>query len=247
VAAGFRRQSGSNLLIVGRDDEEALGMMASVLVSMGAHLPPDMPSFYMLDFGAADSPYADLFSHLVTCLPNQLKIGRRRQLPEIIKELADEVQRRIDAENTNATSKFLFIYGLQRARDLRQEDDSGFSSYGSDVSAEPSLSQQLVNVLREGPEVGLHTVIWCDTATNLNRVLDRRALREFGMRVIFQMGSEDSVNLIDTPVASKLGSHRAYFYNESEGQLEKFRPYTLPSEGWLKWAGEQIRNKAGAS
>jgi hypothetical protein len=71
--------------------------------------------------------------------------------------------------------------------------------------------------------------------------LDRRALREFGMRVIFQMSQEDSANLIDSPAASKLGQHRAFYYKEEEGRLEKFRPYALPSDQWLTWVGEQLR------
>lgn len=84
---------------------------------------------------------------------------------------------------------------------------------------------------------------WCDTYTNLGRTLDRRALREFAMRVVFQMSAEDSANLIDTPAASKLGTYRALFYSEEEGRLEKFRPYALPSEQWLRWAIEQLPSR----
>jgi hypothetical protein len=58
-------------------------------------------------------------------------------------------------------------------------------------------------------------------------------LREFEMRVLFQMSVADSSNLIDSPLASKLGMHRALFHSEEQGRLEKFRPYGLPSEAWL--------------
>jgi hypothetical protein len=57
------------------------------------------------------------------------------------------------------------------------------------------------------------------------------------------MGNEDSLNLIDSPVASKLGQHRALFYSEEEGRLEKFRPFALPSEEWLKKVGEKLHGK----
>ena len=50
------------------------------------------------------------------------------------------------------------------------------------------------------------------------------------MRVLFQMSAADSSNLIDIPVASKLGVNRALFHSEDRGQPEKFRPYGLPSE-----------------
>ena len=251
VSANFRPQSGSNLLIVGQNDEAALGIMTIALISLAAQLSSPVTgkkskgesNFYILDLGATDTTYADFFTRLGEYLSRPITIGRRRQLPEIIGELVAEVQRRIDADSASAPAKFLFLYGLQRARDLRQEDSFALPLSGDEPTT-PNPAQQFATILREGPDVGVHTLVWCDTLTNLNRSLDRRALREFAMRVVFQMGAEDSANLIDTPAASKLGSYRALFYSEEEGRLEKFRPYALPSEQWLKWVGEQLRGKA---
>ena len=79
--------------------------------------------------------------------------------------------------------------------------------------------------------------------TNLNRSLERRVLRELGMRVAFQMSAEDSANLLDSPLASKLGPYRALFYDEEEGRLEKFRPYGLPSAAWLEWVKGQLSSR----
>jgi hypothetical protein len=198
----------------------------------------------VLDFGAADTPNAELFNHLAAQIPHLLKVGRRRQLSEILSELAAETQRRIDVDEANASPRFLFLYGLQRARDLRQDDTMGFSSLGNETNAAPNPVQQFATILRDGPEAGIHTLVWCDTVTNLNRGLDRRGLREFAMRVVFQMGAEDSANLIDSPAASKLGAHRALFYSEDEGRLEKFRPYAIPIKEWFIWAGQQLTKKS---
>ncbi len=78
------------------------------------------------------------------------------------------------------------------------------------------------------------TEIWCDTLTNLNCRLSRQAVREFAMRVVFQMSSEDSSQLIDSPAACKLGQHRALLHSEDDGMLRKFRPFALPGENWLR-------------
>ena len=67
----------------------------------------------------------------------------------------------------------------------------------------------------------------------MNRYLNRKALSEFEMRVLFQMSANDSASLIDNPKASTLGLHRALYYNEQEGYLETFRPYALPTEEWI--------------
>jgi DNA segregation ATPase FtsK/SpoIIIE, S-DNA-T family len=244
IAAAMRRQSGSNLLIVGQNESSALGIMTTTLISLAAQLPAgnvDGPiPITFLDFGAVDSPHAPFFEYLAGRMPNLVRFGRRRQLGEVINDLSAEMQRRIDADETAAPPRYLFIHGLHRARDLRQEESFGFSSYSSygDEPAAPNPAQQFTTLVREGPEVGIHTIVWCDTNTNLNRTLDRRALREFAMRIVLQMSAEDSSNLIDTPAASKLGQYRAIFYNEDEGRIEKFRPYTLPSNEWL---GEAVQ------
>ena len=79
----------------------------------------------------------------------------------------------------------------------------------------------------------------------LNRAFDRPLLREFAMRVLFQMSATDSSTLMDSPAASKLGRHRALFLHEEQERAEKFRPYGLPSAEWLAEACETIRSRVG--
>ena len=233
VAAQFHRRSASNLLIVGRSSETALGLVAVSLISLVAQLPAtnttgeasDVKQSYILDFGAMDAKYAGYLAGICKGLSHPVVIARRRHLPQMISELAAEVQRRIDEDDETAPDKFVIVFGLQRARDLRMEND--FSLY-DDQTAELDPARKFATILREGPELGVHTLIWCDTVANLNRSMDRRTQREFAMRVAMQMSAEDSVNLIDTPAASKLGPNRALFYDEDEGRLEKFRPYSPP-------------------
>ena len=105
-----------------------------------------------------------------------------------------------------------------------------------------------ISPLRDGPAVGVYTIVWCDSLNSVNRSFDRQLLREFGLRVLFQMSSNDSSHLIDSPVASHLGPHVAFFHNEEEGRLEKFRPYAWPTMDWLASVQERftLRSAAGA-
>ena len=59
-------------------------------------------------------------------------------------------------------------------------------------------------------------------------------MRELENRIVFQMNSSDSSNLIDSPAAARLGPHRALLYREESGTSEKFRPYHAPEPGWLQ-------------
>lgn len=251
TAVAFRRQSASNLSIVGQQDEAALGMLAAALFSLAAQHPatgPGSAQFTVLDFSPADAPHAGLLRRLVEALPHPARWGQRRQVPDLIAELADAVADRLAADDsllTELPSRYLLIYGVQRARDLRPDEDMGFSSFArpGEEPAPSSPARQFPTILRDGPEVGIHTLIWCDTYANLLRTLDRRLLREFDLRVAFQMSAEDSANLLDTPAAAKLGLHRALLYSEEDGRLEKLRPYGPPTEAWLAWALSRLQGQ----
>ena len=166
----------------------------------------------------------------------------RRALSTAIEEISAEVKLRMDTNSPNSEAIYLCIYGLQRIRDLRPDEDMGFSSF-SDSTLPPSLSKQFATILREGPELGIHTIAWCDTYANVTRTLERGTLREFEVRVLFQMSVDDSTNLIDVPDASKIGLHRALLYNDETGRLEKFIPYGIPSDKWLQDAAALIQQK----
>lgn len=60
-------------------------------------------------------------------------------------------------------------------------------------------------LLREGPGLGVHLITWCDTAANLNRYFTHQTVREFEMRVLFQMSPTDSGHLLDSPATSRPG------------------------------------------
>jgi hypothetical protein len=240
TAAVFRAQSGSNLLIIGQNDEAALGILSTAFLGLAAqHLAA---RFCLLDGSPEDSALAEVLSHVASGLAHQIHVGGRRELAAAIKDLAEEVERRQQASDHEFPPTFLFIYGLQRFRELRRSEDD--FTFARSTDEPPNPAKQFGNILREGPPVRVHTLVWCDSLNNVNRALERQALREFELRVLFQMSATDSANLIDTPLASKLGLHRALFHSEEQGRLEKFRPYAIPPENWLERAKQRLAKKA---
>jgi energy-coupling factor transporter ATP-binding protein EcfA2 len=231
TAAVFRRRSGGNLLMIGQQDELAFSMTVAVLVSLSTQLPPADQQSVMTVVVASqvEGDGAAVQNLLPELLPVRLATGR--ELPATLERLAEEMNRRLKGE-TDGPPRFLFLHGLQRLRDLRRpDDDFGFSRK---TEATVSPYKQFLNILREGPPLGIFTILWCDTLANLQRTFDRQSLREFDMRVLFQMSPTDSSTLIDTPLASRLGLYRALLYTEDQGRLEKFRPYGLPTVEWLR-------------
>jgi hypothetical protein len=195
--------------------------------------------FFVLDGTPGDSPQAGILDSVGSVIPQQVMVGGWREVGIILGQVAAEVERRQQAPHEAHVPMFLILFGLPRFRDLRRnEDDFGFGRRSEEKAANPA--QQLGTFLKEGPGLGVHTIIWCDGLNNLNRSFDRSGLREFGMRVLFPMSAADSSTLIDNPAASKLGVHRALFHSEDSSEPEKFRPYAVPGEEWLAWIRERL-------
>jgi hypothetical protein len=244
TAAVLVRQSGSNLLVVGQNESAAFGIFSSALLSLAAQMTAPLaqndgaPLVYVLDGSPEDSPHANLLARMSEKIGSRFRTGGRRALATFIGTLVTETRRRLTENPAKPVSMFLLVYGLHRFRDLRRaEDDFGFSSGPQEKE---SAANQFAEILREGPAAGIHTVVWCDSLNNLTRTLDRQSIREFELRVLFQMSASDSSTLIDSPAASKLGLHRALFSSEEKGRLEKFRPYGLPAEAWLAGIWKQL-------
>ncbi|MCA9950469.1 MAG: DNA translocase FtsK [Anaerolineales bacterium] len=248
TAVRFRKQSGSNLLILGQNDEMGVSMMFNAVIGLAAHYARRSAKFFILDFSPVDAIYADLLPQLPDLLPHEVVWQRRRRdVAEIIAQVAAIVEQRLENEENlgEEAAIYLCIYGLQRARDLREEDDFGYSSFTDfdDGEKPASPAKQFVTILRDGPDLGVHTLAWCDTLPNFERTIGRM-MREFEMRVLMQMNANDSSVVIDSPAASKLGAHRALLYVEDEGRLEKFRPYALPLEAWKQNVKRGLDKKA---
>lgn len=248
TAVTFRRQSGNNVLLVGQQDETLAGIMGNALVSLAATCPLSEAgsSFYVFDGARPDSADARFWPRVVDELAMGVQLIDNKRVGDAIATIAMELQRRVDSGDETALPLFLFVHNLSRFRDLRRaDDDFSFGSLDDEKPATPS--KQFAEILREGPAVGIHTLVWCDTFNNVNRWFDRQTLRDLDYRVLCQMSATDSSNLMDSPAASRLGTHRALLYSEEQGTFEKFRPYAPPSSEWLTWVREQLAARDAAT
>jgi hypothetical protein len=183
---------------------------------------------------------------VAAAMPHRTKVVDYRAVPQAIHEIALELARRQAAEGSNPPSIFIVVFGLQRYRALRKSEESfGFSAGDDAKKADPG--KEFADIMRDGPANGIHIISWIDTATALDRAVDRGSMRELDNRILFQMSATDSSNLIDSPAANKLGANRAMAFSEEQGSMEKFRPYALPNEKWLAEVNQKLVAKRDSS
>ena len=233
--AVFKRQSGSQLLILGQDERAAVGLLSGAVTSLAAQHPVGSVKFFFIAPNYDVDPVKPLYD-LVKLLPHEVKTAQHREVAAMMQTLTEELAtRKALPPDAPLSPIFVVIYGLHRLRDLRRsEDDFGGGEGGA------SAVNQMAELIKEGAPLGIHFLVWVDTATGASRSFDRISLREFTLRVLFQMSANDSSNLIDSPAAGKLGAHRALYYSEELGTIEKLRPYGVPNEETLKVLGEKL-------
>jgi hypothetical protein len=235
--AVFEQQSGNNLLIVGQRDEAVQAMFSIGLLALASQFPAGKARFIIFDPAAPGTAERELLDKVTQQIVHPVIMGRNADADAVMGDLAADFKRRGEEPEAEAIRTFVFVRDLQKFSKLRFEDDFSFSS--SDDGADQKASALLNQIICEGASLGIHVIISCDTYNNVNRFLSKKAFSEFEMRVLFQMSANDSASLIDNPRAGNLGLHRAVFFNEQEGYLEVFRPYSIPSTRWIEAFGLQ--------
>jgi DNA segregation ATPase FtsK/SpoIIIE, S-DNA-T family len=222
----FSRQSGKHLLVVTRDEAEGTGILLSTWISLIAQYPPSSVEFFILDNSMADSAWAGMSNHFRDLFLCKIEIIQKRKFADVLKKFVQLINKRHESSGDNIPHIYLMIFGLQRVRDLR-EDEYGYSYSGKDEDVR--TSDLMAIILKEGPDVGVHILALCDNRANAERALGRK-IREFGVRIVGAMSSEDSSLLIDDLSASRINKpHRAILFDEDKpGALDILRPYAIP-------------------
>lgn len=228
TAAVLEHYPRSNLLILGGEEPEAYGLLLAALISLAAQHAPGRVRFFVADFARPESPVYGCFGRV--SLPHPLTLLGPRQANGLLSELSAELD-----GGQFATLSYVLIAGLHRWRELRSSDPY--------MQSEPA--KQLARLVEEGPELGLHFIIWADGMATVERVLKRGGLANFDLRVAFHLPEKDSNDFLGSNAAARLGENRALFRHEDWelGRLEKFKPYAIPDPQTLSRLLEPLQRR----
>ncbi|MCA9083929.1 MAG: hypothetical protein KDA81_07725 [Planctomycetaceae bacterium] len=236
----LRRASGQNVLIVGQDEKTVDSLLAYTTLSAclgpsSHHSEPELRRKLFLLFDGRDPAHLEQFRTLVdTVHAEQVSLHSADQCEALVQNVHHLMLQRETNSALNAAEEVLLIVrNLGQFRSLRrEEDDYGLGGFGEPKAA--TTASMFSDIIKRGPAVGVHVVLWSDTFNNAIRWISNSLLREFETRIAFRMNQTDSASLIDSPVAASLGPGRAIVYRDQTGTTEKFRPFAWPSPEWLR-------------
>ena len=218
-------QAGRNVLIVGGVDTVAASVMSALTASFirqfqGAQRAQVFVAQAAKPTDARALQLPDRWKQF----PCDLRVADIRGVDAMLKELHELLKQRIDHPDDEATKVpvLLNLIQLGRLRSLRREDEYGMGSFGD---GEATPDKMLEEILRDGPSHNVHVVLWAENYSTVNRWLSRSAMREIEIRLLMQMGANDSTNLIESVAASRLGENVMLVHDEATGQSQGFRPF----------------------
>lgn len=251
----FKQKQGSNLLVIGNDEQKARTLFTFAALSLSLHIltansyhHPKAPTIYLFDYAPLEvfEEKDDTLLTLSQKLPKFIKYIPFDEAEEAMKELYQMFKRREKGAEQNE-ELYMLVYGLQRARNLRSSDIykknvkfDEFDEFGEATYQESrgNSSQEhltvkpydmFLNLLQRGASFGINAIIWEDNfKLFMNSYADM--LPNFDMRIAFTIPDDDSINFIEEVDGSKIGENGAvYNYNGNQ----KFRPYKKPDGEWL--------------
>jgi hypothetical protein len=226
----LRRESGANVLVVMRDEGgDALGIGPSdglpygLLVAAVASAALTPAAIDIIDFMSADDGLDVPLEGFLDA--GRITLRRRRAFAGLIQELLAEVRSRVEQDDSARPARLAFLFGVHRAREL----DSDIGS----LDADAELGDALEEILRDGPEVGIHMWLWSDSVSGAARRLSSRMMRECAWRIAGKMSGDDSMSIIGNEQAADIRERQLVLCNEDRGVLTRAISYGIPSPVWL--------------
>jgi S-DNA-T family DNA segregation ATPase FtsK/SpoIIIE len=223
----LRREEGGNVLAIVRDDmttdQPAGGPAYGLLTACVAAASCSPAQIDVIDFMPVDDGLDEVLDPLLAA--GRIILRRRRGFAAVIEELRKEVRSRIEDDDLFRPARLAFLFGIHRSREL----DADIGS----LDADPELAEAMEEVMRNGPEVGVHTWIWADSVNGAARRLSSRMMRECNWRVAGKMSVDDSLSLLGSDRAAEIRDRQIIVCNDDRGVLTRAMSFRPPTPFWL--------------
>lgn len=228
VYVPLTKDSNNNILIIGGEQGVAKGIAYHILLAEIAAHTEKASNVILMNLMTEDDPMQALFQSemyaAASAYSNLQEVRSAEDVSGYLQFVKNEV---IDARKSDPsmpmTHFFINIFDFQRGR--------MFDGTGSRGDMQSECARLLEYIMKNGPMVGVFTVLQVDNMANLNKVA-YSAQNMFCHRVALQMPEQESDKIVGNSAANKLlvlnrpaTKYRALYYNNVNNSITKFKPY----------------------
>jgi len=235
-------EQGENLMVVGENEETAKSVFAlsmlSVLYGELASRAKDNTNelIRLVDMSDDYMPDAEYLDKIASRFPRQIKRVPGKQVAQMIQDtyqvLTDRKRGRADASER----LFLMIFGMDSLNVLKQE-------MLSEDEGELSLNRKLLQILQQGPELGINCILWARSYDGFRSVVDSVYINRYFNKRIYFGDNEDAVSVLGIKYNMKELEEKTVAYRDmSKSVPNAFRVFELPDAQWLEGIAQAYRN-----
>lgn len=222
------KDSNNNILIIGGVPAIAKGIAYHSLLSEIAAHTEGACNVVLMNFMMEDDPMQSVFQTPMFAAVSDYCTIKEAKSEEDVKDFLLFIKENVvDARKRDSSMRmthfFINIFEFQRGR--------MFDGTGGRGDMQSECSMLLEYIMKNGPMVGVFTMLQVDNLANLSR-LNIRAQNMFCHRIALQMPEQESDKIVGNSAASKLlvlnrpaTNYRGLYYNNINNAITKFKPY----------------------
>jgi len=224
----IRNNPCSNLLMIGNDIKAAMASLMLINFQLAKQNPANS-QFYLVDYLGADDTLASYYPVLCETVDN-IQYCKKRELPELVNIIEKELNLRIENDNNGISSAdrgriVLTLSYIQNAKELKKDG----------YRASP-ITEKLIKILKNGPDVGIHIMVYAYTCKGVEEIFDRNAWNEFENRIVLSEGG--GMTILSEQTAEPKGKGHGLIQTDDETATYNPDPFVFYNRFDTKDAGK---------
>ena len=205
-----KQVASQNVIVIGNNEDSA-ALFSSIIYSL-KHQQNKIEKLHIMNpltdvddgFEYFNEAYGEL---------GKIEYTKVAELDNVLDEINTTIENRKNSNKSEETVMFV-LNSINKIPRLREDHLE-------------CLFDRLFTILNEGPELGVHCFIHCDSLLSLKRTNLNTYFSLFNHRIVFNLSQEGFYDVIGTNSIKSLKQNRLVYYTDELGKYQIIKPYEL--------------------
>ncbi len=224
---------GENLMVIGENEDTAKSIFALTMLSAlygelssrAQNIEDEL--IRVIDMSDDYMPNAEYLSQLASRFNRQINLVPGKRTADMIDDTYRVLIDRKRGRTDKSQRLFFMIFGMDSLHILKP----GMLSAEED---DLSLNQKLLQIIQQGPDLGINCILWCRSYEGFKTIIDTATIAQnFNKRIHFGSTDESANVLGIRQEMADIGEKSVAYRDMFKAAPSTFRVFELPNEAWL--------------